>query len=57
MTARALFAYYDHLNRTGEHGLDNAEMVKVRADVERAIGLETLYKLEQATLGDIKMFK
>lgn len=57
VTARALFSYYEHLNRTGEHGLQNAEMVMVRARVERAIGLEDMYKLEQATLGDVKVHK
>jgi len=57
VVARALFAYYGHLSRTGEHGLDNAEMVEIRANVERTIGLDALYKLEQATLGEIKMFK
>lgn len=57
VTARALFSYYEHLNRTGEHGLDNDEMVQVRASVERAIGLEDMYRLEQATLGEIKMFR
>ena len=57
VTARALFAYYNHLHAHGEHGLDNNEMVQVRASVERAIGLEDMYKLEQATLGDINMPK
>jgi len=57
VTARALFAYYQHLQPTGEHGLDNDEMVHIRASVERAIGLEDMYRLEQATLGDLKMPK
>lgn len=55
VVARTLFSYYSHLNSTGEHGLDNNEMVQIRARVEKAIGLEDMYKLEQATLGDIHM--
>ena len=57
VVARTLFAYYSKLNSTGEHGLDNDEMVQIRARVEKAIGLEDMYKLEQATLGDIHMPK
>lgn len=57
VVAKTLFSYYTHLNQTGEHGLDNSEMVEIRASVERAIGLEEMYKLEQLTLGDIHMPK
>lgn len=57
VVAKALFAYYDHLNQTGEHGLDNNEMIQIRARVEKAIGLEDMYRLEQQTLGDINMPK
>ena len=57
VVAKTLFAYYSHLNETGEHGLDNDEMVQIRARVEKAIGLEEMYKLEQATLGAIHMPK
>jgi len=57
VVAKTLFSYYTHLHRTGEHGLDNAEMVQIRAQVEKAIGLEDMYRLEQETIGDIHMPK
>ena len=53
MTARALLAYYSHLQKTGEHGLDHEEIRGVRLEVERAIGLEEMYKLEDETIGPI----
>ena len=52
--ARALFAYYGKLKATGEHHLDTAEMQHIRSEVERAIGLEEMFKYEQETLGDIE---
>ena len=50
VAARALIDYYTHLRSTGEHGLDHNEIAKVRLQVERAIGLEEMYKIEEETL-------
>jgi methylisocitrate lyase len=57
VVANALIGYYTHLKETGEHGLDAEQIGKVRLEVERAIGLEDMYKLEQETLGDIAMHR
>ena len=51
VTAGALIDYYSHLKSTGEHGLDQEKIGKVRLEVERAIGLERMYKIEEETLG------
>lgn len=53
VTAQALLGYYSHLAHTGEHGLDEAAMREVRLQVERAIGLEEMYRIEEMTLGPV----
>lgn len=53
VTAQALLAYYRHLNSSGEHGLDEASMREVRLQVEKAIGLDEMYRIEEQTLGPV----
>lgn len=50
VAAQALIRYYTHLRKTGEHGLDDEEIGKVRLQVEQAIGLEEMYRIEEQTL-------
>lgn len=50
VAAQALIRYYTHLQKTGEHGLDDEEIGKVRLQVEQAIGLEEMYRIEEQTL-------
>lgn len=50
VVARALRQYMTTLRETGESGLVHADVVKVRKEVERTIGLEELYKIENETL-------
>lgn len=53
VAAQALIQYYTHLRKTGEHGLDDEEIGKVRLQVEQAIGLEEMYRIEERTLGPL----
>lgn len=53
VTAAAMRNYLQTLARTGESGLVHEEVVEVRKQVEKTIGLEELYKLEQQTVPDI----
>jgi methylisocitrate lyase len=46
VTAAAMRTYLTSLRDIGESGLEHDEVVKVRQDVERTIGLDTLYKIE-----------
>ena len=57
VAAEALLSFYGHLRKTGEHGLDIEKIREVRIQVERAIGLEEMYKLEEQTIGPIASTK
>lgn len=50
VVARALREYMTTLQATGESGLVQADVVKVRKEVERTIGLEELYRIEAETV-------
>lgn len=50
-TADAMYRYFGTLKRTGESGLDPAHITRVRQDLENAIGLGDLYKIEESTVG------
>ena len=49
VTARAMREYLATLKATGESGLEVKSVTKVRREVERTIGLEALYKVEEKT--------
>jgi methylisocitrate lyase len=53
VTAAAMRHYLETLVRTGESGLRHEDVVEVRKQVEKTIGLEELYKLEQQTVPGI----
>jgi methylisocitrate lyase len=50
VAARAIRNLMLDLKNTGSSNLDHDEIVKVREDIERTIGLNELYKLEDATV-------
>jgi methylisocitrate lyase len=50
VTARAMRDYMTTLKRTGESGLGALEVVNVRDELERTIGLHDLYQLEDQSL-------
>ena len=50
VTARAMREFMSTLKATGESGLEVESVTKVRREVERTIGLEALYKVEEETL-------
>lgn len=50
VTAKAVRELMVRLKETGESGLIHDEVVEVRAEVERTIGLNELYKLEDETV-------
>jgi len=51
VTARAMRQYLTRLKETGDSGLHGEEITQVRAELERTIGLERLYELEERGVG------